>query len=180
MGICILDRLILHDNLRRCLLSDARNARNIVRSISHQRLDIDKLFRRHLVLFFYILFQIIFHFSPSLLRLRDTDFYFLCGKLKKIPVSGKDNDLHARLLAASGKCPDQVVRLESCLFNQSDPHRFQNLFDHRNLLPELFRHRLSRAFILLVHLMPECRRMNIKGNRQIFRLFLLEYFKKNI
>ena len=73
MRISILDASVCHDQVCGCLFSNGRNARNIVRSITHQRLDINELSRRYLVLPFHILRIVIMDLRRSAAGLRDPD-----------------------------------------------------------------------------------------------------------
>ena len=91
----IFNRMIFRNNLCRCLFSDARDSRNVVRGVSHQRLQINELRRSHLVFLLDVLCIIIFHLGASLLCLRNPDLYMLCGKLQKIPVAGDHRHFHA-------------------------------------------------------------------------------------
>ncbi len=97
----ILNGVVFHYDLRRSLLPDTWNTRNIVRRITHQRFHINKLLRSHLVPLLHIPGVVILHLCPALLRLGDPDLHMLCRKLQQISVSGYDRYLHPRFLASS-------------------------------------------------------------------------------
>ena len=73
MRISILDASVSHDQICGCLLSNGRNARNIVGSITHQRLDINELCRCYLILPFHILRIVVMDLRRSAAGLRDPD-----------------------------------------------------------------------------------------------------------
>ena len=81
MGIRIFNRLVFHNDFRRRLLSDTWHPRNIVGSITHQRFDVNKLLRSHLVLLLDVRRQIVLYFGPAAFRLGNPDLDLLCSKL---------------------------------------------------------------------------------------------------
>ena len=123
MLMCILNRMILGNDLRCCLLADAWNSRNIIGSVTHQRFQIDKFNRIHLIAFFYICRIIIFHFGASLLRLRDSNLHMLCRKLQKISVTGNHRYFHALFFCSSRQRSKQVICLQSRLLDNAHSHR---------------------------------------------------------
>ena len=173
MLVCIFNRLVLLNDLCRCLFANSRNTRNIISSITHQSLYINKFLRCYSIAFLHICRIIIFYFRLSLLRLWDADLNMLCRKLKRITVSGNDGNIHSFLLTTMRQGSQKIIRLKSGLFNHFYMHRTQNVLDHRHLLTQFLCHRLSRALIICKHLMAKCRRMHIKCNRQIFRLLFI-------
>ena len=122
MRMRIFNGMIFHNDLCSRLFSDSRYARDIIGGIAHQRLQVNKLRRRHLIAFLDIRRIIIFHFRPSLPGLGDPDLNMVCGKLKKIPVSGNDGYFHPFFFTAGGKRPDQIVRFQACTLDGLDAH----------------------------------------------------------
>ena len=123
MGIGIFDGLIILDDLRRRLLTDTRDARNIVGRVAHESLHVDKFCGGDTVTLLHIRSMIVLYLRLPLLCLGDTDLHMLCGKLERIPVSGDDGHVHALLLAHTGDRPQQVVRLKACLLDDLNIHR---------------------------------------------------------
>ena len=104
----------------------------------------------------------------------------LRGQLQKIPVPGKHRDLHALLLASLRHGSQKVVRLQPGLFHGQNPHGVEHLLEDRHLLVQLLGHGLSGALISIIHFMPEGRRLDVEGHRQIIRLFLIQHLEKCI
>ena len=134
MRVGILNAAVFCDDRRRRLLADAGNSRNVIVSIPHQCLHIDKLCRRHLVFFEDFLRVVVLNLGSRPLRLRDPDLDMICGKLQEIPVTGYDRNLHACRLTALCDGSKQIIRLVTAFFNDGHTHRTQHLFHHWNLL----------------------------------------------
>ena len=132
---------ILCNQRCRCLLSNSRNTRDIVRGIAHKCLDIDKFFWCDQITFLNIFCKIIFNFSSSLFCLRNTDFYMFRCKLQQVAVSGYHRNIHAFPLPHSGKCSKQIIRFVTFHLDNTYAHGSQHLFDHRHLLPQGIIHR---------------------------------------
>ena len=81
MGVDVFQVLVLDNEVCRRLLTDGRDARDIVGLVAHQGFHLDKLFRRHLVLPDHVLRVIIVDLRRSAARLRETDPDMGVGKL---------------------------------------------------------------------------------------------------
>ena len=180
MGIGIFNGAVFLDDLGGGLFPHPRHPRDIIRSVSHERLHVNKFRGSHSVSFLHIRGIVIRHLGSALLCPGNPDLHMLRGKLQCIPVSGNDGHLHPLFLAGSGNGPQQVVRLQPGLLHDLDLHSLQHFLDHRNLLPQFFRHGLSRPFVVRVHLMPKGWRVDVKGDRQIFRFFLVQDLEQDI
>ena len=112
--------------------------------------------------------------------LRKSNQNLIRGKLKKIPVSGDKSDLHAARLRLLRNRPENIIRLQTCPLADGNSHGLQHLLHQRDLLPQLIRHGMPRSFIICKSLMTEGRCMNIKRNRQILRLLLIQNLKQNL
>ncbi len=157
-----------------CLFSHLGHPGNIVGGISHQRLQFNKLLRRHLVQGFHILRVIVLNLRPPHPGLGNPDFDTLRGNLQQIPVPGYQGHLHPPSLRLFGQSPQNIVRLQARLFHNGDFHGLKHFLHHRYLLPQFLRHGLAGALVRLIHLMAEGGRMHVKGHRQIIRMFLLQ------
>ena len=166
--------MIFCDNLGRCLFSDAWNSWNVIGRVAHQRFQINELLRCHLITFFHICRIIIFHFSTTLLCLWNANLNMLRCKLQKISVSGNNGHFHSFFFTSSGQCSKKIVSLQSRTLYSLNPHRAKDFLNNRNLLPQFVCHRLSCSFVSVIHLMTECRRMHVKCDRQIIRLFFIQ------
>ena len=98
-------------------------------------------------------------------------------ELQKIPVSRNHSDLETFLLVALRKGTDHIVRLKALERHGSNVHGRQQFLKERHLLPQFIRHGLSGSLVIRVALMAEGRRRQVKGDRKIVRLLLLEQFQ---
>ena len=171
----IFDAAVFHDQFCRRLLPHARKPRNVVRAVSHERLEFDDLRGRYLIFFFYIFCMKIFNGRLAAHRPRQSDHDTVGGKLQKVPVSRKDSDFHAFLFASFGYRAKKIVRFVPLLFDHRDAHGRQHFLQERYLLYQFIRHLVPCAFILRIFFMPEGRYMQVKSDRQIVGLFLLQY-----
>ena len=162
------------------LLAHSRHSRNVIRRVPHERLHINKFRRRDPVSLLHVRGKIIRHLGPALLRPGNPDLHMLGGKLQRIPIPGNDGHLHPLLLTGPGNGPQQVVRFQPRLLHDLNPHGLKHFLDHRNLLTQLLRHGLSGTLVVRVHLMPEGRRVDVKCDRQVFRLFLIQNLEQDI
>ena len=175
-----LDRMILGNDGCRRLFTDPRYARDIIRSISHQSLDIDKLRRCHQITLCHIGCIIILNLRTRLFGLWNTDLGMVCCQLQKIPVAGDDRDFHALIFSKARHSTQKVVRFQSLFGDHRDPHCGKHLLHHRNLLTQFICHRLSRALVFCKHLVTKSRCMLIKGYGQIGRLFRVHDLEHDI
>ena len=104
----------------------------------------------------------------------------LRGKLQSVSVTGNDRHNQPFLLAHTGNRTQKVICLQTFLLDDLNIHCLQHFLDHRHLLPKLFCHRFTRAFVLRKHLVAESRRMHVKRDRQILRFLLIQYLKHDI
>ena len=180
MLIGILDGAVSFNNSRGRFLSDGRDSRNIIRSISHQSLYIDKLPGRYMVLPLHILRIIIMDLGGSPACFRDPYLDPLICQLQKIPVAGNYRNGNAGRLAALGHRSQNIVCFVTRQRQDRDPHGLKDLFHQGHLLMKLLRHGLSRSLVISVHLMTEGGLLQIKGYRKVIRLLLIQNLKHNI
>ena len=177
MGTGILDRAIRHDQFGRRLFTDSRKSRNIVRGITHHRLQFNDLRRCHLILLQHFFCMVILDLRAGPLRLWYADHDVLCCKLQKIPVTGDHRNIQTFLFHPLCHRSKQVIRLIAFFHQKRYTHRRQHFFHDRHLLVELRRLRLSRPFVSIIHFMAKGRCFQVKSNRQILRLFFRKDFK---
>ena len=180
MGINIVQRAIGHHQLSGGFLSHLGHSGDIIRSIPHQRLEINELCGRYLIGIRHVFWIVIFNFRPSRLGLRNPDLNMLIGDLQQITVPRHQRHFKTRPLRFFCQRSQNIIGLQTRLLHNHNPHGFQDFLHHGNLLPQLFRHRFSGSLICPIHLMAEGGGMDVKGNRQIVRLFLLQNLKHNI
>ena len=71
---------------------------------------------------------------------------------------------------AVGECADYVVSLYPLLFEHGNIHGREQTFKWFKLSRKLLGHGTARRLVAVVHLMSECRRLQIECNGHIFRL----------
>ena len=180
MRIDIVQRTKTRHQLLRRFGSHLRHTGNIVRGIPHEGLQIHELLRGHLPGRKNVLRIVILDFRSSSLCLRNPDLDVFPGDLEQIPVAGNKSHLHAVPFAALCQGTQNVICLQSRLLYRTDSHRSKHFLHHRDLLPELLRHGLSRSFILCIQFVPECGCMYIKGHSKISRILFLQNLKHNV
>ena len=176
----ILNGTELHDHLGCGFFSNAWNSRNIIGTVTHQSFQFYDLRRRYLIFFEHFRSMIILNGSLAPDGLRKSNQNLIRGKLKKIPVSGKNGDIHAFRFTSSCNCAKKVICLISFQRHDVDPHGSKHLFDQRNLFPKFLRHGFSGSFISFVTLMPERRCTQVKGNGKVLRLLFFHNSEHNI
>ena len=180
MGVDAVYTSVIHDELGRRLLSHFRNTGDVVGAVAHERFDINKCLRRYTVFFEDILRVIVFCQSLSLFGLGDPDADVIRRALKKVPVARHKCNLHAFFLTAPCKRAQDIIRLQARLFPYLYAHGLKDLLDQRDLFPQFGRHRLARPLVLLVDLMAESWRVDIKRHSEIVCLLLVEYLEQYI
>ena len=76
-----LDGVVLRDDPLRGFRAKARHARDVIRGVTHQRLQVDELERRHVPLLHHIIRIVVVDRRHALRRLRKTDLDLLIRKL---------------------------------------------------------------------------------------------------
>ena len=129
------------------LFADARHARDIVRRVAHQGLEVDQVDRVEPV-FFAELFGIIGLVGGLPHAGRDQAHgRAAADQLQAVPVAGDDHAAVAVLIRAAADRADQVVRLVARQLTARQPHRVQHLLHHRQLRRQLVRHALARGLV---------------------------------
>ena len=115
----IVEIIVLLNKRDRSLFPDARNARNIIRTVAHKRLDIHYLPGFVTDQFLEIFFRKFQEFAHA--RLGNIDVRARIDELIRIAVAGNDDAVYP-IFEFSGKRPDQIVRFVSFLFAHADIH----------------------------------------------------------
>ena len=180
MLMSILNGTELHDHLGRGFLSNARDSRNIIGAVAHQRFQFYDLRRRYLIFLKNFRCMVVFNGCLSPDSLRKPDQHLICGKLKKITVSGKNGNIHTLCFTSSGDRTKKIICFIAFQGHDVDSHGRKHLLDQRNLFPKFLRHGFSGTFIGFISLMPERRCTQIKCNGKILRLLFLHDPEHNI
>ena len=172
--IGVFDGPVGSDDLGGRLFPHAGDPGNIIRGVPHQRLEVDDLGGRYLVLLQHVLRKEILHLAPALLCPGHPHAYAVRGELQQVPVSGNDAHLHTRLRRLQRDRADQVIRLIALQHHQRNIHCAEDLLDKRNLFLKLLGHCFSGPFIFGVDLVAESGRFHVKGDRQVLGLFFIQ------
>ena len=159
-----------------CFRTDARQSRNIVGRIPHQRLHIDELKRRDAHCLQHLLSVITLICRLTAFCLRENDLRLVRSDLKKIPVSGNKRYGHAAIFTSSRECSEDIVCFPAVHLYVADPHRRKKIPDERHLLMEFRRSRGPIALIGLIFFMTEGRCRPVKCHSQVVRPLLLDNF----
>ena len=180
MGIDAVHGPVVSDQLSRGLLSHLGHARHIVGGIAHQGFDLDKLKRGDPVALQDLGRAEIVDGGLALAGAGDPDADPVSRDLQKVPVPGDQDDVHVPGLSLSGQGPQDIVGLEAGLLADRDPHSREHLFDQRDLLAQLLGHGAPGPLVFGIGLVAEGRRVDVKGDRQIVRLFRVQLTEEDI
>ena len=169
MRIEIVERLVLRQKLQRCLFADARNARDVVGGIAHERFHVDDLGRRDAVLFLDSFRRHFRHGGNSLLR--KVDGRPVACQLQRIAVPCHDSDRQFLFIACRKRAQDIVAFIAGKAVD-SNAHDMHDLKDEIELRNELGRSRLSCRFVPVIHFHAERLAVFIEGDSDISRIKL--------
>ena len=150
MRIHTVQRAIIQQKLRCRFRADARNAWNIVRTVTHEGFQVDELFRLETVFlpeFFFVKQR-----RCGLPRLGDhqLDVDISVDQLQRIPVAGDDDALPVLLRANLAHGADDVIGLPALTLIDGNIHRPQNVLHNGHLLHQLLGHGMTGGLIALV------------------------------
>ena len=174
----VLYRTELFEKCDSRLFSHSRNSRNIVRRISHQPFQINKLCRCKPVALHHFLVIIKFKVADSFLGYEN--LRFVSRKLQSIPVACNNQRLQIFFLCDSCNGADDVVGLKALKLKGLYVHCVQNVLQQRHLHDKFRRHGFSPCLVLIVFEMPEGRCFQVKCNGDIFRFIITLYFVEHI
>ena len=160
--------------IHRGFFSDPRYARNIIRAISHQRLEIDQTNGVKAVLFPERLGRDIPTGVLAALGRYQMHGCMRTYQLQTVAVTGHDQAIVALLLRLAADRTDQVIGLKPALLTADNAQRVQHFLHHRQLCRELVRHALSSRLVRVKLLMTEGFLLHVKAyDRAIGGIFIL-------
>ena len=180
MRINSVERSVLQQQARGRFRPDARDARNVVRAVAHQALEIDQALRLKAV--FLGKFRLVVERRKRLPGLAgdELDRDMPVDQLEAIAVAGDDHAVPARFAAAPSDRAKNIVGLPALALVDRDAHRAQHVLHIRKLHGQLLRHRMTRRLIAVELQMPEGRRLEIERHAQRIGCFLLAKPLENI
>ena len=180
MCIDAVQRAVVEQQLRGRLRADARDARNVVGAVTHQRLQVDQMDGIKAI------------FLPEAGRVivdgnglrhlgRDKlDRHVLVDELQRIPVAGDDHAVPVFAPALPADRADDVVSFPTLTGENGDAHGAQHVLHDRHLHGQLLRHRVARGLIAVIGQMAERGRFEIECNAQCVRLLVIAELFENI
>ena len=159
--------------LHRALFAHALDARNVIRGVAHQALEVDEADGVEAVFLAELLGRVARVGGLALRGLDQTHDRAAAGKLKRVAVTGEDNALVAMLVCAAADGAEQVVRLVARHFAAHDAKRVQDFLDDRQLHRQIFLHRLACRLVEIEFLMAEGLFLYIEADNDAVGLFLV-------
>ena len=163
------------EQLLRALLADAGHARNIVRGIAHQALEVDQADGIETVFFPEQLgCELAAGVLPHAAR-NQLDGGMIGNQLQAVPVARDDQAIVPVLFRDPADRADQVVGFKPGQFAPADAHRVQHFLHDRKLHGKLLRHTLAGRFIGFKPLVAERLFLAVKtDNRPVGRFLLAQ------
>ena len=166
-GVHAVHRAVFRNQLERRLLPDARHAGNIVRSITHERLDVHEPVGRNAVAGGE---SRLVHIS-GLVVARQQDMDTRTDKLQRVPVSGQQVcRAVAALLSHACQRAENIIRFIPLVGQDTQSQHGCKVPRNRHLLCQLIRHCTAPCLIRIIHPVAERGRLEIVGNGGIVRL----------
>ena len=165
-------RAVLRNKLEGSLLANAGDAGDIIRAVTHQSLDVDKLRRRHAVA---LKECRLVHIDGGGIS-RQQNVHAGGDKLEGIPIPRQQ--VGAALLRVclghGGQCAQDIIRLVTLAIENMEAENIGQLTGNGHLRAQFIRHGVAAGLIGLVHIMSEGGGLQIVSNSGIVRRKSLE------
>ncbi len=160
------------DELGGGLLAHPGDARNVVRRVAFERLEVDHLLGLEPVAL-HDLGRVV---ERRLLNAaaRRHQRGLVAHDLEQVEIARHDRRLHLAILRLVNERGDQVVRLVPLELIDRDAERLDDLAHDRKLLAQVVGHLLSRGLVLRVLLVAKGWRGEVKAGDHVVRLYVLE------
>ena len=174
IAVNIRHRAEAHEQILRRLFADAGHAGDVVRTVAHERLEVDHMDGIEAILGAKYFGRVFDRLRLAHAGLDVADVGGVRDELEAVLVAGDDLARPAGGLAAPGDRAEQVVRLPPGQLQPPDAHVVKRLLEQRHLHDELLRHGLALGLIERVLLVAERRRVHVKRHAHRLRLLELE------
>ena len=169
----VFDALILQEQLRCSLWSNAGHARNVVRVVPHQPLHINETDRLEAVLLLERRRIVAARLTDALFRQDDGEIR--TDELQGIAVTCHDDGLRPRLCRRlRRKRADDVVRLVVVHLEKGDAERRRQFLQQRDLRDQLLGGLVARPLVVRIECRAERRAALVKCNDDLRRRELLQ------
>ena len=162
------------------LLADALDARDVVRGVAHQALDVDELAGGDAV---FLLHGLHVH-GDGLAAAHggggQQDGGGVADQLQTVPVSGGEEAVVAAGGAGGGQGAEDVVGLPALRRHLAVAQRSQKLFQHRHLCSQLVGHLVAGGLVAVVHFVAEGRGLEVEGHGHLVGVTFLKQGEQDI
>ena len=170
-----LHRSELFDQVPRAFVPDARRARNVIDGIALQRQQVGHLVRPHAHEFLHL-----FRVVPFIVFGGVEHRHFVRDELQQVLVARNDDYFESLPLRRAGQRPDHVIRLETGILQNGNPHGLQHPPHQGDLLQQVGRCLRTVGFVLRELLRPVGRLPTLEDGRDIGRLELLGQLPEHV
>ena len=171
------DRPVGEQELRRGLWPDARNARNIVRAVPHQPLQVDQAERREAVLLLERRRIVAACVADALFRQQHVESR--ADELERVAVARHDDRRRPRCRRLRPERADDVVRLVVVELDEGNAEARRELLQQGNLLNQLLGRLVPRALVVGVQRRAERRAALVERDDDLRGRVLLQEFHEH-
>ncbi len=169
---CFFEAPIFIDQVRRPFFTDSGYSGYVVGGISDNRQYIHYLFRIDPKIFFYSF--TVDKIESTVLVIRFYHSYMVLYELHKILIRCNQVYIYIFLLRPVSQSPYNIIRFIAVLFQILDSEIFNHLLDQRDTYLKIFRLRRPVRFVLLIHIMAECRFGSIPYHCDMCRFLFIQ------
>ena len=173
VGVEIVERAVLGEQLGRGLFAHAGHPRNIIRTVTGKGLEIDKLRRGERITFGQLCQPInTGHWIGAARGVKD--LHPLIDQLEHVTVAGEDQHIIAHLTGLQRKRAQHIIRFIVGVGDDGNVKRLQQLGDALHLRAHLVRHGIARRFVVAKFTVPPSI-AQVKGDRDLVWLIFLDH-----
>jgi hypothetical protein len=173
----VLERSVLLHQRHRRLLTDPRDARDVVARIALQRLEINDKWWFESVAFTDFLHVVDDRVADAAAAREDADVFG--DQLQHVEVAGQDDDIEPCSLGLLRERADDIIGLVSRYLDDGDPERQDDFSCPRKLRTKLVRSAHALRFVLRDSLVAKGRAGEVEGRDRICRRGVVERFEEH-
>ena len=171
------ERAILVDPLRRKAVTDPRNARNVVGSLTTNCREIRVLARSDLIFLQHGLCRHMFEVREVITRVENR--HVVVNKLERVTVARKHEGLVAVKLTLGGQSCDHIIALIAGHFDVGDGQSMEHALNQRQLAQQFLRCGSTGSFITTEHHITEGAAFHIKSDSEVSWLFFAAHIREH-
>ena len=158
-------------------IAHAWNAWNVVSGFAAERRQIRVLFRGDMVFLHHRIGSHMFQVFEMMPRIQHGDV--VVDELERVTVSGQYQRAIASFVSHARQRADHVITLISGFFDERDAQRIKHLLNQRQLRKQIFRSRISRAFILRQHRIAERAAFDVESDGKMIGMLSIDHLRKH-